>query len=47
MSDSQDKPFSMLNALWFKPDGGAEKYQEYLAAAHPFMLRYGGSSDRG
>lgn len=47
MSETPDAPFSMLNALWFKSDGGAEKYQEYLAAAHPFMLRHGGSSDRG
>ncbi len=32
----------MLNALWFKPDGGAEKYQEYLAAVGPHVANYGG-----
>jgi uncharacterized protein (DUF1330 family) len=32
----------MLNALWFKPDGGAEKYAEYGAAAGPFVQALGG-----
>ncbi len=32
----------MLNALWFKADGGAEKYQEYGAAAAPLVAKYGG-----
>jgi uncharacterized protein (DUF1330 family) len=32
----------MLNALWFKPDGGAEKYAEYGAAAEPFVQALGG-----
>ncbi|MCF6286062.1 MAG: PmoA family protein [Candidatus Hydrogenedentes bacterium] len=32
----------MFNALWFKPDGGAEKYGEYLAAVGPISKRYGG-----
>jgi len=31
----------MLNALWFKPDGGAEKYRHYLRAAGPIAARYG------
>lgn len=35
----------MLNVLWFKPDGGAEKYAEYMAAAGPFVAQYGGKSD--
>ncbi len=32
----------MLNALWFKEDGGAEKYAEYAAAAAPFVGELGG-----
>jgi uncharacterized protein (DUF1330 family) len=32
----------MFNALWFKADGGAEKYGEYLAAVAPISKRYGG-----
>jgi len=39
--NSEDK-FYMLNALWFKPDGGREKYQEYMRAAGPVVLRFGG-----
>jgi uncharacterized protein (DUF1330 family) len=31
----------MLNALWFKPDGGAEKYAEYARAAGPLVQRLG------
>jgi uncharacterized protein (DUF1330 family) len=34
----------MLNVLWFKPDGGAEKYNEYLQAAGPFVAKHGGKS---
>jgi uncharacterized protein (DUF1330 family) len=37
-----DVPVYMLNVLWFKPDGGAEKYREYLRAAGPIVARYGG-----
>lgn len=32
----------MFNALWFKPDGGREKYKEYLKATAPILARYGG-----
>ncbi|MDA0350202.1 MAG: DUF1330 domain-containing protein [Verrucomicrobia bacterium] len=34
----------MMNALWFKPEGGAEKYQEYLNAALGFVVKYGGKA---
>jgi uncharacterized protein (DUF1330 family) len=33
--------FFMLNALWFKEDGGAEMYNEYLRALAPFTIKYG------
>ncbi len=32
----------MLNVLWFKKDGGREKYAEYAAAATPLVRRAGG-----
>lgn len=41
MSETDDK-VHMLNVLWFKPDGGAEKYAEYGAAAAPIVARFGG-----
>lgn len=40
MSDQQ--AFYMLNALWFKPDGGFESYKQYLKAAGPIVAKYGG-----
>lgn len=41
MSGTNDR-FFMLNALWFKPDGGVEKYREYMNAASPLVEQYGG-----
>ena len=35
-------PVVMLNLLRFKPDGGAERYAEYGAAAAPFLAEVGG-----
>jgi uncharacterized protein (DUF1330 family) len=37
-----DGKIYMLNALWFKPDGGARKYREYLKAADPYLEAVGG-----
>ena len=37
----QDKVY-MLNVLWFRRDGGAEKYAEYAAAAAPIVAELGG-----
>lgn len=37
-----DERIYMLNVLWFKPDGGAERYREYLQAVGPISTRYGG-----
>ncbi len=39
-----DEPVYMLNALWFKEDGGAAKYAEYTNAAGPFVQRLGGEA---
>jgi uncharacterized protein (DUF1330 family) len=37
-----DQPIYVLNALWFNPTGGMERYQEYLEAAGPIVFRHGG-----
>ncbi len=37
-----DDRIFMLNALWFRKDGGAEKYAEYARAAAPFVSELGG-----
>ncbi len=37
-----DQPIVMLNALWFKKDGGRELYAKYLAAAKPYIEAVGG-----
>lgn len=36
-----DGPLIMLNMLRFRPDGGAEQYAEYVAAATPFLAKVG------
>lgn len=37
-----DQPIYMLNALWFKKEGGREKYIEYSAAVAPLLKNVGG-----
>ncbi len=32
----------MLNAVWFNPDGGEQRYMEYMKAAGPLIRRVGG-----
>ncbi len=45
MDSPDDDRFFMLNVLWFRPEGGAAKYKEYLRAAGPFVEKYGGKTD--
>lgn len=45
-TETTEERIFMLNVLWFKEDGGAKKYQEYMKAARPFVVKYGGKSDR-
>ena len=45
VTSSKDEQLYMLNVLWFKQEGGAEKYQEYLRAAGPYVAKHGGKSD--
>ena len=44
---TDDKPFLMLNALWFKPEGGAKSYRKYMAAVAPILERFGGKPVTG
>ena len=37
-----DQSIVMLNALWFKPEGGRELYKQYLETALPFIHAVGG-----
>jgi len=37
-----DEKVYMLNALWFKADGGRETYKEYVKLASPFIAAVGG-----
>jgi uncharacterized protein (DUF1330 family) len=37
-----DQKIYMLNALWFKPQGGSAKYREYMKAAAPYLRAAGG-----
>jgi len=36
----------MLHALWFKPDGGKERYQAYMKEALPLLEEQGGQKLR-
>ena len=37
-----DDRIYMLNALWFKQDGGEQRYREYMKAVMPLVKRVGG-----
>ena len=43
-AEATDERIFMLNVLWFKEDGGAAKYQEYMAAAGPFAAKHGATA---
>ncbi len=38
----QDTSIYMLNAVWFKADGGEEQYRQYLKEIGPLIKRVGG-----
>ena len=40
-AQDEDQPIFMLNLLRFDPDGGREKYRDYLACVAPIMLWHG------
>lgn len=41
LAATDDGPIVMLNLLRFKPDGGRERYVEYLTMAGPIVARHG------
>jgi uncharacterized protein (DUF1330 family) len=41
LADDDGQPVVMLNLLRFKPEGGRDRYREYLAMAGPIVARYG------
>jgi uncharacterized protein (DUF1330 family) len=43
--NQESEPFYMFNALWFREDGGAQRYSEYLQAAGPFVSKHGGTAN--
>ncbi len=38
----EDQKVYMLNALWFKSEGGLQRYRKYKKAASPLIKKYGG-----
>ena len=40
-SEDDGEPVVMLNLLRFRPDGGRDRYLEYLKMAGPLVTRYG------
>lgn len=41
LAEDDDKPVTMLNLLRFRPDGGRERYFEYVNMLGPLIARYG------
>lgn len=41
LAEDDGEPVVMLNLLRFRPDGGRERYLEYLTMAGPLVSRYG------
>lgn len=41
MTKNDNGPCFMLNALWFKSEGGIKMYQKYIEAALPILSKYG------
>ncbi|MBB3950726.1 DUF1330 domain-containing protein [Aureimonas jatrophae] len=39
--NTDDAPIVMLNLIRFQPDGGRERYREYLRMATPILARFG------
>lgn len=43
LGEDDGAPVIMLNLLRFRPDGGRERYFEYVALAGPLVARHGGA----
>jgi uncharacterized protein (DUF1330 family) len=41
LAETQDTPVVMLNLIRFDPQGGRERYVEYIGMAKPILARFG------
>lgn len=41
LAEDDDSPVVMSNLIRFEPDGGRERYLEYLGMARPILARFG------
>jgi len=41
LAETQDTPVVMLNLIRFDPQGGRERYLEYIGMAKPILARFG------
>lgn len=41
LADDDDTPVVMLNLIRFQPDGGRDRYLQYLSMAEPILARFG------
>lgn len=41
LAEDDDTPVIMLNLIRFQPDGGRERYLQYLKMAEPILARFG------
>jgi uncharacterized protein (DUF1330 family) len=41
LTEQDDTPVVMLNLIRFQPDGGRDRYLEYLGMAKPILARFG------
>ena len=41
LSENDDTPVVMLNLIRFEPDGGRDRYLEYIQMAKPILARFG------
>ncbi|WP_182083865.1 DUF1330 domain-containing protein [Aureimonas sp. ME7] len=41
LAEADDTPVVMLNLLRFQPDGGRQRYRDYLEMAKPILARFG------
>ncbi len=41
LAEHDDTPVVMLNLLRFEPDGGRDRYLQYIAMAKPILARFG------
>lgn len=40
VAEHDDQPIIQIGLLWLDPDGGAERYRDYLAASRPIVEKH-------